>query len=119
MVYIEQAGSGTNSNLFARLNKHRNNELTGRWNQFSWFGLLAVKKDNKLASSKQNHNHNTKVVLDHFAAMLFHVIEPPMNKQGGKWGEGEQLLQSSDDVNIGINDAELLREILEKIEKFR
>jgi hypothetical protein len=117
VVYIGQAGSGSTSNLFARLSKHRNNELAGRWNQFSWFGLLAVLKDNTLASSKQNHNHNTKVVLDHFEAMLIHVIEPPLNKQGGKWGEGEQYLQLMDKENIGINDAEVLREILEKIKK--
>lgn len=116
VVYIGQAGSGSNSKLFARLKEHRNNELAGRWNQFSWFGLLGVKRDNTLASSKQNHNHNTKVVLDHFEAMLIHVIEPPMNKQGGKWGEGEQFLQSIDKENIGTNDAEVLRKILEKIE---
>ncbi len=119
IVYIGQAGAGKDSNLFARLSQHRRNDLAGRWNQFSWFGLLAVLNNNILAASKQNHNHDTKVVLDHFEAMLIHVIEPPLNRQGGKWGKSEQFLQLRDKENIGSKDSEVLREILEKIEKYR
>jgi hypothetical protein len=115
IVYIGQAGAGKDSNLFARLSQHRSNNLAGRWNQFSWFGLLSVLNNNVLSASKQNHNHDTKVVLDHFEAMLIHVIEPPLNRKGGTWGKSEQFLQHRDTDNIDSNDSEILREILDKI----
>ena len=40
-VYFGQAGSGKQM-LFNRLRTHRKDQLAGRWDKFSWFGLCGV-----------------------------------------------------------------------------
>jgi hypothetical protein len=37
IVYVGQSGV-KNQKLFSRIKQHTRDALTGRWNQFSWFG---------------------------------------------------------------------------------
>ena len=101
IVYIGQAGKGK-SKLFARLKDHMRDELAGRWNQFSWFGLLSVLTTSKLSSSKQTHQHSTNIVLNHFEAILI-----------------VQYLQHRDENNLGKSDSEVINEILNRIKSHK
>jgi len=40
LVYVGQVGGGGSNRLLNRLRDH-NKKLAGRWNRFSWFGLVA------------------------------------------------------------------------------
>ena len=98
LIYVGQAGTG-NNRLFNRLNAHRSDHLSERWDRFSWFGALPVTEENELG------NHNTigaytgysnndpqgfmASTLNIFEAVLIAASEPKLNLQRGKWvGEG-------------------------------
>lgn len=117
IVYIGQAGNG-NSKLFDRLKKHYNGDLAGRWNQFSWFGLQRVLSTGKgLSISTESFHPSKGALLNHIEAILIHTAEPPLNRQGGKWGKAKQYLQYRDEDNLGKSENEMLRDIFKKIQK--
>ena len=111
IVYIGQAGYGYKK-LFDRLKNHLSDDLSGRWNQFSWFGLKRALKNQSLAADKEGHYALTDIVLNHVEAILIHASEPPLNRQGGKWGVGvEKYLQYRDEANLGKTTGQLIKEI--------
>lgn len=117
IVYIGQAGNG-NAKLFTRLKKHCNDDLAGRWNQFSWFGLKYVLKEGALSKDVLSASIPRKTMLNHIEAILIDASEPPLNRQGGRWGQLiKQYLQHRDDENLGYTDKEILRKLEKKIMK--
>jgi hypothetical protein len=83
LVYVGQTGSG-NQRLFARLKQHRKDDLAGRWNRFSWFGIRRVKKNNELSPDVGAVHPPLKTVLDQIEGLFIHAAEPPLNGQGGR-----------------------------------
>ncbi|MEL6497154.1 MAG: hypothetical protein AAGJ54_13120 [Planctomycetota bacterium] len=111
IVYIGQAGSG-NQKLFIRLRQHCKDDLAERWDRFSWFGLRAVNKSGKLANEAAGVFGNRKLILDHIEAILIHACEPPLNRQGGKFGrQVSRYLQHWDRENLYPPENELLQEM--------
>ena|SRR5271156_78488 len=111
IVYIGQAGYGYKK-LFDRLKNHLSDDLAGRWDLFSWFGLKRSLKNGGLAADKEGHYAETNIVLNHVEAILIHSSEPPLNRQGGKWGaEVERYLQYRDQDNLGKTTNQLIKEI--------
>lgn len=111
IVYIGQAGNG-NAKLFDRLKLHRKDDLSGRWNQFSWFGLKHVLQANKLSRDNESLHPETNTILNHIEAILIHASEPPLNRQGGRWGKDVyKFLQYRDEDNLGKTETEMLKEI--------
>lgn len=97
LVYVGQTG-GKGQKLMARLLQHRKDDLAGRWNMFSWFGTRAVLESDKLKAEKQGASTTHPHALNHLEAVLIHVAEPRLNRQGGKWGKGvEKYLQKKDE----------------------
>lgn len=105
VVYVGQAGSGTNR-LLSRLRAHTRDHLRDRWEFFSWFGLRQHNKDGSL-SNKQNPDSkfsgSNSDALDELEAVLIQLFEPRLNKQGSKWKDtlefrqwDDQLKQSTD-----------------------
>ena len=66
---------------------------------FSWFGTIAVDTSQEEPAleekEKSNDVETTRLeVLDHMEAILIHAAEPPLNRQGGRFGKDvEQYLQ--------------------------
>lgn len=92
IVYVGQAGRGTR-NLFNRLNDHRRDDLAGRWTKFSWFGTRAV-SDDYVLEDDEAIKPSLAEVLNHLEAILIASAEPPLNRQGGKFGKAEKYLQA-------------------------
>lgn len=96
LVYVGQtAGSG--KQLLGRLKDHLYYDLAGRWNRFSWFGTRQVLAGGKLKAPKAGASTSLGLALNHLEAILIHVAEPPLNRQGGRWGEATQYLQVRDE----------------------
>ncbi len=83
IIYVGQTGSG-NSRLFSRLKRHRNDHLAGRWDRFSWFGLLRLLKGGSLSAENLRTTASLRVSLNHIEAVLLAASEPALNKQGGR-----------------------------------
>ncbi len=108
LVYVGQAGAGDQT-LFSRLKQHRKNDLSGRWNRFSWFGVLRVLNSGNLSSKTDALHPDLPDVLNHIEAILIHAAEPPMNSQGGLFGERVIRYQQVRDERLGPSDHEMLR----------
>lgn len=115
LVYV---GQNNSSNLLTRLKQHRNDDLAGRWNRVSWFGMRAVlKKGHRLAKFNETVHVSRTHVLNHIEGILIHAAEPRLNRQGGKFGKNiERYLQVRDD-RLGPNEKEILRELYKQKKK--
>lgn len=110
LVYLGQTGRG-NQRLFNRLGQHRKDDLANRWNMFSWFGTRSVLESGKLKAEKDGAHSTHQETLNHMEAILIHVAEPRLNRQGGKWGVGvEQYLQVRDS-RLGPSVSEMVEQI--------
>ncbi len=96
LIYVGQTGA-KGQKLLSRLRQHRNDALAGRWNKFSWFGTRSVLTKGDLQKEKNNTNTSHRLALNHMEAILITIGEPPLNRQGGKWGSNvKQYLQERD-----------------------
>ena len=100
LVYVGQTRRGVSGTLFNRLKYHRNHkvdDLSERWDMFSWFGMLqplavAAKKAMKaqgdirdLYRPKKELKVAPSVALDMLEAVSIAISEPRLNFQRGKW----------------------------------
>ena len=85
ILYVGQAGAG-NQRLFERLRDHRNDNLDDRCTKFSWFGIRKVLKSGDLGREADNKATGPKSILNHVEAILIHAVDPPKNRQGGRFG---------------------------------
>ena len=100
LVYVGQAGLTDTSCLGARLKTHLTDNLSGRWNMFSWFGLEAVISKNALG-----HRSTLKLTRrDHLANVLEGIViefaEPPLNNQKGRFGHKVERYVQVDDAIV-------------------
>lgn len=128
-IYIGQVGSG-DQRLYKRLKQHKvSDHLAGRWNTFSWFGLLTVvkKKEEKSFENKPVHKLEDRtadkvfsatgtILLDQFESILLAGAEPSLNKQGPKWHKAENFKQKLLKPTIE-SELSSIGKRLEKIEK--
>ncbi len=118
IVYIGQAGSGRRK-LFARLKEHhRRDDLAGRWDKFSWFGLRRPLNSGKLSVVKLRHSASLSTALNHIEAVLLSAAEPSHNKQSGRWGKEKgvyKYLQHRDD-RLGPTQEEMIKEMWGRME---
>ena len=125
-IYIGQAGSGK-QRLYARLKQHNiTDHLAGRWEKFSWFGLLNVntgkdKKDNNYCALEGRGAGKVfsaagNILLDQFESILLAGAEPSLNKQGPKWHKAGHFKQKNIKPTIDSEFSEIKKN-LQKIQK--
>jgi hypothetical protein len=106
-IYVGQA----NKTLFARLKTHwLIDDLSGRWDSFTWFGLRKVIGGINPGLSKPDTDFliSTTQLLDHFEAAMIHAFEPPMNGQEGRFGGQVTRYKQIRDSRLGPTDRKLL-----------
>lgn len=109
-VYVGQAGSG-HAKLFARLKHHRKDDLAERWDRFSFYGLRAVLANGNLSAETQAAHPPISTVLDHVEAILIHSMEPPMNRQSGRFGQQVTRYLQVRDERLGPTAEEMIRDL--------
>ena len=88
LVYVGQAGLGDQACIGTRLKQHTKNDLAGRWDMFSWFGLCKVNSNLTLGARFKIGRTTWRGVADILEGVLIEVAEPPMNSQRGRFGSG-------------------------------
>lgn len=109
-IYVGQAGSG-NAKLFGRLKRHLSDDLAERWDRFSWFGLRRVLSNGDLSAEIQSSHPAIATVLNHIEGILIHSIEPPLNRQGGRFGENVTRYLQVRDERLGPTQEQMMREL--------
>lgn len=106
IVYVGQTGKGE-QNLFVRLRQHRFDDLAGRWDRFSWFGVRRVLKGGDLAKKSTGFHPSLTTTLNHVEAVLIHATEPPRNGQQGRFGKNVVRYLQVRDPRLGLQEDEL------------
>lgn len=112
LLYVGQAGKGF-AKLFNRLKNHRKGNLADRWDRFSWYGLRKVLGKGRLSAETEAAHPEIGTVLNHMEAILIHAAEPPLNRQGGKFGEDVILYRQKRDERLGPTVDEMVKELWE------
>lgn len=105
-IYVGQA----NGRLFGRLKEHcLRDDLAGRWDRFTWFGLRKKigKKNPKLSVPGVNFHISTRQLLDHLEAIMIHSFEPALNGQEGRFGKVVTRFKQVRDPRLGRKRADL------------
>lgn len=110
LIYVGQAGGGANK-LLHRLKQHRSDDLTGRWSRFSWFGLRRVLSSGDLSNVNQAAHPPLPEILNHIEAILIHSAEPPLNRQGGRFGDAVTRYLQVRDERLGPTPEEMIRDL--------
>ena len=63
-------------------------DLAGRWDMFSWFGLRKVKGNAELGSRHEMAHATVRNLADVLEGILIEVAQPPQNSQKGRFGPG-------------------------------
>jgi hypothetical protein len=112
IVYVGQAGGKNNQRLLGRLRQHRSDQLAGRWTKFSWFGVQGVDHRSYTLNGEPPAAPSVADVLNHIEAILIVAGEPPLNRQGGKFGSKvEQYFQFRDPDALGPPQEQMLRDL--------
>src|SRR5690625_1175529 len=64
-----------------RLKAHTKDRLSGRWDRFSWFGLLRVGAGGAFSEANDPCTH--KILATSLEAILIETLEPPLNRRRG------------------------------------
>ncbi len=78
-VYV---GRVIDRSMGRRLYEHTYDRLAGRWNRFSWFGLLDVGSGGELINDVPE-NISTELLISTFESLLIEAMEPPQNRRRG------------------------------------
>lgn len=90
-IYV---GCSTDRPLGTRLYEHTIDRLGGRWNRFSWFGLLDVTEQGAL--KKVALSISLASLIATLEALLIEALEPPQNRQRGKDFSAIEYIQDVD-----------------------
>ena len=114
IVYVGQAGNG-NATLFTRLKNHMDGALWNRWEYFTWIGFRDVNKDgslsNKQDAKSQVSGFKYTDALNEIEGILIEVIEPKLNKQGGKLKSAKEFYQTIDTRSAEVTNQDLRQAI--------
>lgn len=107
IVYV---GRSIKRPLSRRLYEHTKDRLNGRWDRFSWFGILGVTEQGEL-TGEVNLNYDRSALIATLEALLVESLEPPQNRQRGEGFRAVEYLQAEDPEMKNQRLASLLDEI--------
>jgi len=77
VVYI---GRAIDQTVGKRMSDHTTDRLNGRWNRFSWFGILPVREDGTIVDRAEVQT-SVETIVRLMEALLIESIEPPLNRK--------------------------------------
>ena len=110
VVYV---GRASDQPLGKRLSQHMTDRLNGRWDKFSWFGVLDVTEDGKLVQRKMDHGASDWIAA--MEALLIEALEPPQNRRRGDDLAAVEYLQVKDPELDKIQKQALFQELMKGI----
>ena len=91
-------GRTTAQHLGQRLNQHTFDRLGGRWDRFSWFGILPLTEDGELHAAPDLSHIDADDLIATTEALLIEGLEPRQNRKKGDGFTAVEFLQAEDPV---------------------
>jgi|NOAtaT_7_FD_contig_91_1424931_length_3175_multi_2_in_0_out_0_2 hypothetical protein len=110
VVYV---GRTTTERLSQRLLDHTTNRLSGRWDRFSWFGMLDVNDDSSIVENSFDRSLSVEVVAIALEAILIEGLEPRQNRRRGDGFNATEYLQIVDPKLRERTEREIIRRLAE------
>lgn len=111
VIYV---GRVTEPRLGGRLGEHTRDRLSGRWDRFSWFGVLKVTEEGRLSSPPGGFTLENLVAT--MEALLIEGLEPPQNRRQGDGFNAVEFLQGTDPELAKQKKKRMLDELLSNID---
>lgn len=111
VVYV---GRTTEKRIAARLSEHTRDRLNGRWDRFSWFGVLDVTDEGKLGAANFAVVTEEDIIVT-LEALLIEGLEPRQNRRRGDAFRAVEYLQVEDPELVKKNEKLLAAKMLSKI----
>jgi hypothetical protein len=108
---VMYVGRTTEKRLAARLSEHTRDRLNGRWDRFSWFGLVGVSDTGKLTPENLT-SLTTEDIIVTFEALLIEGLEPRQNRKRGDAFRAVEYLQVQDPEIIKKTKKKILEEAM-------
>ncbi len=113
VVYV---GRTTDQTMGQRLFQHTYDRLNGRWDRFSWFGVLPVNEDGSLGQAA-GAGFGIDDLISAMEALLIEAVEPPQNRRRGDQTAAVEYLQAEDPALKNKQAKALVSEVLAKLER--
>ncbi len=111
VVYV---GRTTEQALGTRLRQHTTGRLSGRWDRFSWFGILPVMSDGSLSDSP-SESFNLENLIATMEALLIEGLEPPQNRKRGDGFSAVEFIQVVDPDILKSRQEALMDELKRRL----
>lgn len=98
LLYVGEAGLGTQSTIYTRLKQHRTGSMAGRWDAFSWFGRAAYEGQTSVQDA-----------LHQLEAISISIVNPGFNRQNGTFRGATQVFQVPHERSEGDLETKLAR----------
>lgn len=112
VIYV---GRSTDRPLGKRLYEHTLDRLSGRWNRFSWFGLLDVTSEGSLIENGVSPSQ--AVIISTLESILIETLEPPQNRRRGDDLSAIEYIQHPDPKLKAKEHQALLQKLAQELEK--
>lgn len=111
-VYVGQAFDRP---IAKRLYEHTKDRLGGRWDRFSWFGVVEVLDDGELEAFDVEDVIDIAECINALESVLIEATETPQNRRQGDGFRGIEYLQVEDEALAESTKKELLKEIVQQL----
>ncbi|MCP3963126.1 MAG: helix-turn-helix domain-containing protein [bacterium] len=110
VVYV---GRSVDRPLGQRLYEHTRDRHSGRWDRFSWFGLLDIDQNGQL--NPEMPTASGEAVINALEAILIECLEPPQNRRRGDHLDAVEFIQRPDPEIDRKKRQELMQDLLSQV----
>jgi hypothetical protein len=115
VIYV---GRSLKQPLGSRLHQHTFDRHNGRWDNFSWFGLLNLSEDGKIIGQGIDAVSASGIdIIITMEALLIEGLEPKQNRKGGDTLKNAEYIQEIDPEIQRKKEKEIEGKIAEKIKQ--
>lgn len=112
VIYV---GKSVDRPLGQRLYEHTRDRHGGRWNRFSWFGLLGIDEDGQIDSEMPTASGDD--IITTLESILIECLEPPQNRRRGDHLDAVEFIQSRDPEIDRKEKRLLIKDLIAQMEK--
>jgi len=112
VIYV---GRSVDRPLGQRLYEHTKDRHSGRWDRFSWFGLLGINEDGQI--NPEMPSVSGSGIITALESILIECLEPPQNRRRGDHLDAVEFIQKRDPDIDRREKRSLIKDLIERMEK--
>lgn len=111
-VYV---GQSFERPIAKRLSEHTKDRHGGRWNRFSWFGILGVDEEGRIEDLDTSERVGLSQIVTGLEGVLIEAMEAPQNRRQGDGFKGIEYLQAEDPELVGSQKRKMAEKLIQQL----